>query len=153
MDISIKNLSHHFPDSEIIISEMDDSSKIENRYSNIKNCKHVFTKTSDFFNKQKAYNIAAKNSKMDIISLYDADIVMDEKTIKQTIELFESDTADIVWPYNGYFYDVPKKYHKKIDDDKSIDCINVDECILFSKVSVGGVVFFKKRIGWLIHFF
>jgi predicted glycosyltransferase involved in capsule biosynthesis len=146
LDISVKNLSHHYPISEIIISEIDNISKIKNRYGDINNCKHIFTKTEDFFNKQRAYNIAARESKNQIIALYDADIVMDEKIVKQAYDLIDNHSADIIWPYNGFFYDVPKKFHKSIDENKSIDCINIAECELFSRVSVGGVVFFKKEV-------
>ena len=94
LDISVKNLSHHFPNSEIIISEMDDSSKIENRYTDIKNCKHVFTKTSDFCNKQKAYNISAGQFfKTDLdFSLYGTTYGPGNSPYG-TIDLFYSDIA------------------------------------------------------------
>jgi predicted glycosyltransferase involved in capsule biosynthesis len=146
LDISVNNLNHHFPDCEIIISEIDTVSRINNRYSNMSSCKHVFTESNDFFNKQKAYNIATKQSKNDIISLYDADIVMCERVIRQAYDLIVSGDADVIWPYNGFFYDVPKKFHNKIDSDKSIKSIDITRCELFSRVSVGGVVFFKKSV-------
>lgn len=143
LDTCIDNLSFHFPECEIVVSEMDKESKILNRYPKIK---HIFTKTEDFFNKQKAYNIALKNSSNDIICLYDADIILKEKIIKRVLGIFSENTVDIVYPYNGYFYDVPKIYHRSIFDKKSIDDIKISDCTLSSDRSVGGAVFFKKEI-------
>lgn len=141
--ISTSNLRHHFPDSEIIISELDSVSKIGEEFNY---CKHVFTPTVDFFNKQKAYNIAVDNSLHNVICLYDADIVIDPRAINKSIELIEQNRAKIVWPYDGKFYDVPKKFHSDINSSKSISCVNLDECTLFNPHSVGGAVFFDKQV-------
>lgn len=143
LKISTNNLNYHFPNSEIIISELDSTSKIGVEFSF---CKHIFTSTTEFFNKQKAYNIATTNSSNDIICLYDADIVMDPRAIKKSAELINNKQADIVWPYNGNFYDVPKQFHSDIDLNKSISNVKLDECTLFSPRSVGGVVFFNKQV-------
>lgn len=143
LKISTEYLHYHFPESEIIISEFDKTSKIKIDTSF---CKHIFTESNDFFNKQKAYNIAAKNALNDIIVLYDADVILSKKSISKSIELLKNEEAEIVWPYDGYFYDVPKKFHKNIAETKSIKNVVLDECTLFSDRSVGGAVFFKKNI-------
>lgn len=143
LDISVNNLKHHFPDHEIILSEMDKDSKIKNRYSNVK---HVFTESDKFFNKQKCYNIGYNHSENEIICLYDADVILKDRTIKRTIELFENDESDVIYPYNGYFYDVPKKFHDKILSEKGLESVILNECKLLSDRSVGGAVFFKRDI-------
>jgi predicted glycosyltransferase involved in capsule biosynthesis len=143
LDISVDNLKYHFPDHEIILSEMDKVSKIKNRYSNVK---HVFTESDKFFNKQKCYNIGYNNSENDIICLYDADVVLKQRTIQRTIQIFENDESDVIYPYNGYFYDVPKNLHDTIYKNKGLEEISVEDCKLLSDRSVGGVVFFKKEV-------
>lgn len=140
---STQYLKHHFPESEIIISELDKTSKLKNLF---KNCNHIFTQSDDFFNKQKAYNIAAKESKNEIVVLYDADVVLGKNAILKSTELIESNQADIVWPYDGRFYDVPKIYHDTIKESNSIKNIELSKCELFSDRSVGGAVFFKKSV-------
>lgn len=140
--ISTSNLIHHFPESEIIISELDSTSKIGEEFNY---CKHVFTPTADFFNKQKAYNIAVDNSSNNIICLYDADIVINPRAVTKSIQLIEEKQAEIVWPYDGKFYDVPKKFHADIHSTKSIADVDLKECILFNPQSVGGAVFFNKQ--------
>ena len=143
LKISTNYIKHHYPDSEIIISELDTESKIGSTFIN---CTHIFSKTNDFFNKQKAFNIAAKNSTKDIIALYDADVIADINAINKSIDMLNSDTVDIVWPYNGKFYDVPKQLHSVIEKDKSIKNIQLNFCTLFSAQSVGGAVFLKKHV-------
>jgi predicted glycosyltransferase involved in capsule biosynthesis len=143
LKISTEYLKYHFPNSEIIVSELDKISKLN---GHISNCNHIFTKTNDFFNKQKAYNIAARKSKNNILALYDADVVLGKNAILKSTELIEKNEADIVWPYDGRFYDVPKKYHNIIKESNSIKNINISECELFSDRSVGGAVFFKKNV-------
>ena len=145
LDISVDSLLYHFPECDIVIAELDGTSKIKNRYPK---CNHIFIETTEFFNKQKAYNIAASNSKHQIIALYDADVILDPQAIKRAIELISNKRADIVWPYDGKFFDVPKKFHKEIKETKSLSSIKIEECILFSSVSVGGVVFFDKNVFW-----
>ena len=143
LQISTNNLRYHFPDSEIIVSELDNESKIGKEFCH---CNHVFTKTSEFFNKQKAYNIAAKHSSHDVICLYDADVIIHPKAIQKSVDMVINKEAEIVWPYDGRFYDVPKKYHSEINDIKSTKNVLLEDCTLFCSTSVGGAVFFDKNV-------
>jgi len=143
LKISTDNLIHHFPDSEIVISEIDAETKLPEQF---KTFKHIFTKDSEFFSKTRAYNIAAKHCINDIICLYDADIVLKDSVIKKCYDILNNNNQDIVYPYNGYFYDIPKKYHETILEEKNLNIVDVSECKLLSDRSVGGAVFFKKNI-------
>jgi predicted glycosyltransferase involved in capsule biosynthesis len=136
---SILKLYTDFPNSEIIISELDKESKIKNIPEN---CKHIFTKTEEFFNKQKAYNIGLKHSNKDNICLYDADIILKRNIVDKCYNLLQDNKIDIIYPYNGYFYDVPKHLHNNLN----IETLSINDCKLLSDRSVGGVVFFKKNI-------
>lgn len=143
LDISVSNLLHHYPDSEIIISEIDRESKIKDRYPS---CVHIFTEDPSFFSKTRAYNIAAKSAKNDIIALYDCDVVLKKSTVEKVVNLLSEDSVDVLYPYNGYFFDVPKSYHKQIKDTYSLESVDLKDCKLLSNVSVGGCVFFKKSV-------
>lgn len=146
LEITLNYLKHYFPNSEVILSEFDIESKIPDYI--VKNVIHIFTKTNEFFNRQKAVNIAARHASKDIIALYDADVLIIPESIEKTCNLLQNKRYDIIWPYDGRFYDVPKKYHKMIDETKKLDVVDLDECTLFNSSSVGGVVFFNKSIFW-----
>jgi len=145
LKISIDNLRYNFPDSKIIISELDQESKIDMSLSGVK---HVFAKTSDFFNRQKAVNYGISASDTKIVVHYDADIILNKKTIERCASLLLNDEIDVVYPHNGHFYDIPKEYHKKINEDKSLESINKEQCKLLSTQNVGGVVFFNREVYW-----
>jgi hypothetical protein len=143
LDITIEYLQHHF-DTEIIISEQSKKSLIKGRY----NCKHIFTEVDEFFNRQRGVNIAASQSTKPIIAHYDADVILTPQQIVKAVEAIRSGTLELASPYNGYFYDVPKLFHKEIADSHSIDCIDISQCKMFSPRSVGGVVFFNREVFW-----
>lgn len=143
LQLVVSYLRHHLPHAEIILSELDKDSKIINLFPT---CKHIFTETTDFFNKQKAFNIAAKSAKNDIICLYDVDVLVDIDAIKKSVNFLESNRTDLIWPYNGKFYDIPKNLHSIIKNSKNIKEIKIEDCTLFSDRSVGGAVFIKKNI-------
>lgn len=142
LDISTSYLKYHFPDCEIILSEMDEESKIKDRYNN---CTHIFTESKDFFSKTKSYNLAAKTSKRTILCLYDADVILKKTVIEKCAELLDKKEVDILYPYNGNFFDVPKEYHNTINMEKSLDCVDLSKCVLMSPRSYGGAVFLDRN--------
>lgn len=145
LKISVDNLRYNFPHAEIIIAELDEVSKIDMVLSGVN---HIFVKTSDFFNRQKAVNYGVSASKRKVVVHYDADIILNKKTIERCYNLIVNDEIDVIYPHNGYFYDIPKQYHKKINEDKNLDSINVEQCKLLNTQNVGGAVFFNREIYW-----
>jgi predicted glycosyltransferase involved in capsule biosynthesis len=93
-------------------------------------------------NNQHAYNIGLKHSNKDNICLYDADIILKKNIVDKCYNLLQDNKIDIIYPYNGYFYDVPKHLHNNLN----IETLSINDCKLLSDRSVGGVVFFKKNI-------
>jgi predicted glycosyltransferase involved in capsule biosynthesis len=145
LKISVDNLQHNLPDSEIIISEFDIDSKIGN---SIKNVKHVFVKTENFFNRQKSVNYGISNSDRDIVVHYDADIILNKTIVERCVDLLLTNQLDVVYPHNGYFYDIPKEYHYEIYNNKNLNNILKENCKLLSTQNVGGAVFFNRNIFW-----
>ena len=143
LKISTENIINYFPNSEIIISEIDSESKLPQEF---KTYKHIFTKDSSFFSKTRAYNIACKNSINDIICLYDADIILKNNVIEKCYNILSNENIDIIYPYNGYFYDIPKNYHNDILNEKNLNFVDIKKCRLLSDRSCGGAVFFKKKV-------
>jgi hypothetical protein len=123
---------------DITIVEQDTNPVLKYRY----NCKYIFHEVDEFFNKFKGLNIGVKNSPSKVIAHYDADVVMNPKQLLGAYKLINSGRYEVVYPYDGRFYDVPKKYHNNID---TLNDIDVKEFTLFNNNCVGGVVMFDKQ--------
>jgi len=55
--------------------------------------------------------------------------------------LYEKQT-DVVYPFNGHLYDVPRHLHENIN----IDELSINDCGLMSNICVGGAIFFRKDV-------
>ena len=143
---TLSYLRHHF-DANIIISEQDTSSKLHDMCKAFK-CRHVYIETDEFFNRQRGVNLAAKEATTPAIAHYDADILLRPQQIVGATEAIVSGKAQLVYPYDGKFYDVPEKYFDIINETKDLTKVNLEECILFNPHSVGGVVMFDREHYW-----
>jgi len=141
------NYLKHLFDVNIIISEQDTSSKLKDTCEEFK-CNHIFVDTDNFFNRQRGVNLAAKQANTPVIAHYDADILLRPQQIVGATQYILDDRAQMVYPYNGYFYDVPEKYFEIINKNKDLTQIDLNECKLFNKHSVGGAVFFDRDHYW-----
>jgi len=139
-------LRHHF-DLNIIISEQDTESKLKDVCEEF-DCRHIFIETDEFFNRQRGVNLAAREATTPVIAHYDADILLRPQQIVGAVEAIKSGQAQMVYPYNGHFYDVPEKYFDIINETKDLRNVNLDDCTLFNPHSVGGVVMFDREHYW-----
>ena len=143
---TLSYLRHHF-DADIIISEQDTSSKLLDMCKAFK-CRHIFVETDEFFNRQRGVNLAAKAATTPVIAHYDADILLRPEQIVGATEAIINGQAQLVYPYDGHFYDVPEKYFDIINETKDLTKVDLDECILFNPCSFGGVVLFDREHYW-----
>lgn len=101
--------------------------------------------TDTFYNKMECGNELFKTfSTNPYIALYDIDVLVPKKDLNQTIKLFESG-YDFVYPYNGWFYDLPLETVQELERDLTAN-IDISKCTLFCKTSHGGCVIFKREI-------
>tara|TARA_R100001129_G_scaffold174680_1_gene147150 strand:- start:55 stop:822 length:768 start_codon:yes stop_codon:yes gene_type:complete len=146
LKITLDYINYHF-NVPTILSEQDETPKLANICKE-RNIKHIFVKTSEFFNRQRGVNICANAAETPVIAHYDADILLKPQQIKASVKAILDKSADLVYPYDGHFYDVPKEYHKQISETNNLNCINLERCTLFNPHSVGGVVIFNKEHYW-----
>jgi predicted glycosyltransferase involved in capsule biosynthesis len=146
LGITLDYLKYHF-DMPIVLSEQDDTPKLD-KICKSYDIKHIFYKTEEFFNRQRGVNICARNANTPVIAHYDADILLKPQQIKAAVKAIIEDNADLVYPYDGHFYDVPTNYHNKIVETKDLNCVDLEQCTLFNPHSVGGVVIFNKDHYW-----
>ena len=138
---STEYISHHF-DTTILICEQGTDYKL----TDIPNTKHVPIHQPDMFRKQISHNVGAKTATTKVIALYDADVILHPRQISRSVELIVDDRFDIVYPYDGNFYDVPEEYHEEISESKSVECIDTDSCTLFNPNAIGGAVFYNREV-------
>lgn len=143
LDIVIPYLQNYF-NTKIIICEQDVFTKFNNTY----NCEHIFIETDSFFNRQRGTNLAAKKATTPIIVHYDADVLLAPEQILKSVETLLTNQYDIIYPYDGNFYDVPKTYHAVIKNTFSTKEVVLENCGLLHSCSVGGAVFFKTEVFW-----
>jgi len=143
LDIVIQYIQNSM-NTNIVICETGEVSKIKDRYSNIN---HIFCEDSSFFNRQKYLNVAVRNAKTDYFIHFDSDVIISSFQIFNALQLLKEDKCDIVYPYDGKFYNVPKNLHSKILNYNN-ESIDLCQCRLVVAHSVGGAVMFKKKVFW-----
>lgn len=146
LDITLDYLNHHF-DVPIVLSEQDTEVKMKD-ICDKHNVQHIFYETDDFFNRQRGVNLAANQATTPVVAHYDADILLRSAQIKAAVDTILEGDAELVYPYDGKFYDVPEEFHDQIRESKSLDPIDMSACTLFNPHSVGGVVFFSTNCYW-----
>ena len=108
----------------------------------------MYIETDEFFNRQRGVNIAAKEANTPVIAHYDADILLRPEQIVGATEAIISGSAQMVYPYDGHFYDVPERFFNTINMSKDLTKVPLEECTLFNPHSVGGVVMFDREHYW-----
>jgi len=137
LDFCVKFLQKNFP-SKILLMEEDSTSKIADRYKNVK---HVFTKSLfPIFQRTRLVNKAV-NEYLDTgyFCLYDMDVFVDPEIYVEAVRYLSE--YSLVYPFNGLFYEIPQKYNK-IDDLRMSDILEYDKVMINSE-SIGGAQFFK----------
>jgi predicted glycosyltransferase involved in capsule biosynthesis len=133
--------------TRLIISEMDENQKVKDLITDIP-CKYIFMKTSSpYFHRTMMLNFMAKQAETPIIVNYDCDVLLPIENYVEAAELIRNKKADMVYPYDGNFYDVPTELIHSIKEKNSITHINPSSCrnLRPEANSVGGAVFWSKQ--------
>jgi hypothetical protein len=102
------------------------------------NFSSVFIENFDNFNKMQCVNELAELSNSKYLAIWDCDVVFPKSNLNQTLEMLQSG-SDVVYPYDGRFYNVPKSDHGMLKEG-----VNLDNCELWNPHSWGGSVFFRR---------
>ena len=100
------------------------------------------TINSDFFNKMSCVNELFDISTSQYVAVYDADVLIFKKSLINALNMLDNG-YDLVYPYNGYFYNLPKPITHKLLNTENF-CLS--ECILWNKNSYGGCVIFNRNV-------
>lgn len=140
LSLNICMLLQYFDTNVIIGEQGSDKFKVFENW-----CKYV--KFNDYeFHRTKMLNIMANESVTPIIVNYDADVFLPPMQILKAV--FELESNDMVFPYDGRFARVARSEFKRIENLLDIGCLSYNEwpgTSMNDAMSVGGCVFFNKK--------
>ena len=93
----------------------------------------------------KYHNYMAKNVKTKYLSIWDADIVVDKNSVCDAMKHLREE-ADVAYPYNGYFYEVPeiiKGFYFKHKDVRILKRHKGKMKLLYERIMFGGAFIVK----------
>lgn len=133
--LTILKFLHTIEIGEIII--VNDDKTIDPIHKTIietyPNVRILFLENHDEFRKSEAFNQGAKHSNNNILCFYDVDILVDPKFLEWAQNEILEGIADHVYPYNGLFIDIQKKFFPQI--------YAFDFSIMLTELS-------ERHIGW-----
>lgn len=94
------------------------------------------------FNKCKSFNTMIDKITTDTVFAHDVDVLLPVQSYHKTLRLLRNGYADVVYPYDGRFYDVPDTIIESLTIDIKSP-IDLKLCTLFNPASWGGCVAFK----------
>jgi hypothetical protein len=101
----------------------------------------VFIENFDNFNKMQCVNELAKLSNSKYLAIWDCDVVFPKSNLNEALQMLENG-SDVVYPYDGRFYNVLKSDHEILKQGM----VNLEHCELCNPNSWGGAVFFKRDV-------
>lgn len=100
------------------------------------------------FHRTKYINQIAKCCQTPIIAIWDADVILPPRQIASSIRMLRKQNADVVFPYDGHFYDTTKIIRELfIENNYNIDFLlmNIDKMLLPYGSSMGGGALFIQN--------
>ena len=82
------------------------------------------------------------------LSIWDADTVVDKEPILKAVSHLRDDSADVAFPFNGYFMETPDILRNYYLEKKNIKILYRHQnklALLYEKPIVGGAVLFNKE--------
>jgi predicted glycosyltransferase involved in capsule biosynthesis len=128
-----------FSNVEIILVEQDKHSKISELNLD---CKHIFIKSNQPFNRSWAFNVGTKRAKSNIIVFADSDLVMKPQDFVNGVKALES--YEMVSPYNSVIDLTQEESNLPFDKMISIDRPGRGETDHQKIQLAGGISIFRK---------
>lgn len=102
------------------------------------------------FHRTRYINMLARKSFSPFIAIWDADIIIDYGQILRAVELLRDNDCEVVFPYNGVFYDttsIIREVYLK-NGEFSVLSTNTGKMLLPYGTNMGGGALFLKRISF-----
>ncbi len=136
-------IKKHF-DTHIIVLEADKKEQVHHSCIDTK----IFIEDHDpVFYRTKYLNRMTRNSLTSFLAIWDTDVLLNPLQIKKSVDLLISEEADMVFPYDGNFYNTPPllvEMYKSINKveffEENVGKLN----LMHSNQSVGGAFLVNK---------
>jgi hypothetical protein len=101
------------------------------------------------FQRTKVINDAARSAHESLIATIDADVIIPKSQILAAINQL-AEHHDMVYPYEGFFLDVPRSDHTFARQDSECRRLlsKAPSYMNLHNASVGGAIFFRKSVFW-----
>ncbi|TFD97847.1 hypothetical protein E2605_04315 [Dysgonomonas capnocytophagoides] len=100
------------------------------------------------FHRTKYLNIMIRKAITPFVAIWDSDVIIDSKQILDSIINLRRGKADILFPYDGHFYDTGSIIRKNYFVSRNIDFLKRNEskmCLLYGSEMIGGAIFVDKE--------
>jgi hypothetical protein len=146
LNLIVNFLTKHF-DTHILIGEQKNLSCVASehiKHSNV-TCFPIEIKENYFFNRSAIFNKLTELSKTDCIAIYDTDVLLPIDQIICSYKQIIEKKYDVIYPYDGRFYEVSKKNFYDVFKNLDLNKINLNDCRLCNPYSYGGAIFFYRN--------
>lgn len=121
---SISYLLYNFPESKVIVKEVDKRSNFKFRaipeikkYVGIENLKHIFEESDDeFFHKTRILNDLLVESSSEIVFNHDVDMILPVSTYHHAYSAIVQGNCDVIYPYGCGVYQMAVNYPMEVYD-------------------------------------
>jgi predicted glycosyltransferase involved in capsule biosynthesis len=115
-----------------------------------KDVKIISEKESGPFHRTKYLNKMARLATTKFIANYDCDVMFPYKQIVKAYNILQNNEADIVYPYDGLFVNIPRSLlltkGTEVCEQASVNTLNPEDYPNFGKSSMGGALFLNRQV-------
>lgn len=113
-----------------------------------KEIKYFFIEDKDpIFHRTKYLNIMAKEAISPFLGIWDSDVILDIQQIIHSVDQLRSEDVDIVFPYDGHFYDTTPPIREHFLKNKDIEFMKRNKAkmeLLYGDQMIGGAILVNK---------
>jgi len=145
--IALLNYLTHWFDTNIIVWEEDNAPKFHTFLQSYPNVKYVFKQAeNDIFFRTRILNDMARMADTPYIANYDCDCILYPQQYVDAVNQLRNNTSDICTAFTSFTFDVPKQFHSRIIQERSVFWLHPNQCVCVNStaVAMGGCVFWNK---------
>jgi predicted glycosyltransferase involved in capsule biosynthesis len=146
LDILLRYLSKHF-NTNIIVGESD-TKEYENGIIKRMCNNYIFIPEETlFFNRMKVVNKLVSLVSTKMLVIQDTDVLLPVGQYLEAVDKIVNYGYDLIYPYDGNFYNVPENIIGRIIEELSVTFIDPKTCANMRPEgnSVGGILFWNKE--------
>ena len=141
------SLFKHF-DTNLFVLEIDSQNNGILKSTLNRKTRYQFIEDKDpVMHRTKYHNYMAKNVHTDYLAIWDTDVVIDKNSICDAMKHLR-EGADVAYPYNGFFYEVPeviKRFYFKQRDIRILKRHASKMNMLYERIMFGGAVIVNTK--------